>query len=76
MNKGHKLDSSVVKFGLDLVFTASEFIDAGLIEDLNVAVGTGDVSVEHEDHIDGVSVDLLGVGVPEHTGVVGLALLE
>jgi hypothetical protein len=76
LNESQKLNSPVVKFGFNLVFAASELIDAGVVGNLDEAVRAGDVSVEHEDHIDSVRVDLFGIGVPEHTGVVGLALLE
>jgi hypothetical protein len=72
----NKLDGFIIVFGLDLRLSAPKFVYAGLVVDLDEAVGTGDIGIEHEDHVDGVRMDLLGLRVPEHARIVGLALLD
>jgi hypothetical protein len=72
----NKLYGSIVVFSLDLRFSAPKFVYAGLVVDLDKTVGTGDVCIEHEDHVDGVRIDLLGLRIPEHARIVGLALLN
>lgn len=76
MNKCHKLNTAIVILCFDLVLSAPELVDAGVVENLYEAVRTGDVCIEHEDHVDGVSVYLLCVWVPEHSRVIRLALLN
>lgn len=76
LHEGPKLHRPIIKPRLHLLLHTPELVNSRVIKDLHVAVGTGDVGVEHEDHIDGVGIDLLGRRVPEHTWVVWLALLQ
>ncbi len=75
LDKSVELYTLIIVVCFKFVLSTSEFKDSLLIIDLDKAIRTRNIGIEHEDHIESIGFNLFGLRIPEHTRIVWLTLL-